>query len=423
MTTTALATREASNLPTPAEWNGYVAQAEALAQTEIVPKPFRGKPHDIIAVSMIGRELGLSPMMAMQYIHVIDGKPAMSAELMNARVRMAGHSIKLVDLTSESCTIVGTRRDTGESQQVTYTMADAVQAGVTTTSSGKPGNWQKVPKPMLWARCISMLCRMLFPDVIAGASYVPEELGAEVTEDGTPVNAQAPTVALPAGLAEQVAAAPVQTAAPIQQVEDVTDVEVIAEEYAQPAPPPPLTPEQEHEKRGRELFPRGWPMGSDKGTDCMQVSVSSLTYFHDNADVTHPQYGAKNRNQAEWCRAELARREALDNPNPQAPGRSVNAPRENAELDEAAAAAMDRDLEPAALPVDPNTLGLMELPDNMTLSPLAAEQLARGMVKYGYATDITHAAQLLAQNPGMTAKRARENAASMKANPGPAAKL
>ena len=34
------------------------------------------------------------------------------------------------------------------------------------------------------------MCRVLFPDVVLGAGYVPEELGAEVTETGDVLEAE-----------------------------------------------------------------------------------------------------------------------------------------------------------------------------------------------------------------------------------------
>jgi hypothetical protein len=42
---------------------------------------------------------------------------------------------------------------------------------------------------MLRARAISALCRFAFADVLMGASYTPEELGAEVNEEGEVVGA------------------------------------------------------------------------------------------------------------------------------------------------------------------------------------------------------------------------------------------
>jgi hypothetical protein len=35
--------------------------------------------------------------------------------------------------------------------------------------------WKAYPEAMLWARAVSQLCRMLFPDCFAGGTYTPEE--------------------------------------------------------------------------------------------------------------------------------------------------------------------------------------------------------------------------------------------------------
>ena len=58
-------------------------------------------------------------------------------------------------------------------------MADAEAAGL----AGKK-NWKQYQDAMLTWRAVGKLCRVLFPDVVLGAGYVPEELGAEVTSVG-----------------------------------------------------------------------------------------------------------------------------------------------------------------------------------------------------------------------------------------------
>ena len=40
---------------------------------------------------------------------------------------------------------------------------------------------------MLTWRAVSKLCRVLFSDVVLGAGYVPEEMGADVDADGVPI--------------------------------------------------------------------------------------------------------------------------------------------------------------------------------------------------------------------------------------------
>jgi hypothetical protein len=330
----------APTMPDAREWKGLVAQADTLAQTEIVPKEFRNRPHDIIAVALIGREMGLSPMLAMQYIHVIDGKPSVKPELMNARIRAAGHRIEVEEWTTEKCRLTGRRAD-GESLTVEFTMEDASRAGLIKDR----GNWQKFPKAMLWARSLSMLARALFPDVILGASYTPEELGAHVNEDGEVVGADAPSSALADKDRERI-----DTARAEHHEEHVVEGEVLepedddGEEFVQPTPPPPPTPEQLHDKAGRDLFPKGWPMGTDKGADAMLVGDGSLRYFIENADVTHERYGKKNRAQRDWCVAELQRRRTR--PTSEESAAAARQPRNgdtHVTLDAEAEAAMQRD--------------------------------------------------------------------------------
>lgn len=275
------------------EWNSFVQQAETIAQTNIVPKDFRGKPHDIIAVALIGREMGLSMMMSMLYVDVIEGRPSVKPELMGARIRSAGHKIKVVEWTDEVCTLHGIRTD-GETLTVTFTIADARRAGLVKERS----NWEKWPKAMLWARALAMLGRALFADAIMGASYVPEELGAHVDVNGAVIDEA-----------------------------DITDVEVV-EEYRQPTPPPPLTPAQEHAKLGADLFRYGWPAkgrsGDQKGKPPHEVDDDDLHWYTQQTSRDE-KYAAADEKRRAWCRIELERRagerqqEAPHDPGPDAP--------------------------------------------------------------------------------------------------------
>lgn len=145
--------------------------AQRVNATPFVPKAMQGKPEHVLACVLYGRELGLGPMQALNSIHVIEGRAAASPELMRALVASAGHRIDIVENTNERCVMKGVRADTEATATVQWTVEDAKLAGLT----GKD-NWRKYPRAMLAARCTSELCRLLFPDVIAGLSYTPEEI-------------------------------------------------------------------------------------------------------------------------------------------------------------------------------------------------------------------------------------------------------
>lgn len=145
--------------------------AESIADTDFVPQAFRRKPHAILACLAYGSELGIGPMQALSTINVIQGKPSLSPEGMRALVLSAGHRIWPESTTNTAVTMCGQRKGDEAVVRVTWTMDDAKKAGL---AGG--ANWSKYPRAMLLARATSELCRTLFPDVIAGISYVPEEI-------------------------------------------------------------------------------------------------------------------------------------------------------------------------------------------------------------------------------------------------------
>jgi len=149
-------------------------QLQYIAGTEFVPPGLRGNLPAILACVATGRALGIADMSALRSIHIIDGKATFSAELMVQLVRRKGHSIT-GEVSEGSATVTGTRADNGDTMTATWTLQMAERAGLL----GKT-NWKKYPEAMLWARAASQLCRMLFADCFAGATYTPEEL-----EDGS----------------------------------------------------------------------------------------------------------------------------------------------------------------------------------------------------------------------------------------------
>lgn len=161
----------------PSEWQAIQAQAAILAKSGVVPQAYRGKPDDIIAAALYGREVGWGITTALTHIHLIQGRPSLSAQGMCALVRARGHSIG-GGMNDTEATVTGKRNDTGDTMTVTWTIAMAKTAGL----AGKD-TWKQYPAAMLWARAVSQLCRSLFADVILGLQYTPEEVLSFVDVD------------------------------------------------------------------------------------------------------------------------------------------------------------------------------------------------------------------------------------------------
>jgi hypothetical protein len=140
---------------------------------------------------LAGKEIGVTPFQAMTNIHIIQGKATMGANLMAAKVKGSGkYDYRVMDLTSETCSILFKQRDSlaeggwADLGKFTYSLEDAKRAGLVKTGS----SWEKYPSNMLFARAISSGVRIYCPDVFNGnLVYVPEELGAQVNEDGEPI--------------------------------------------------------------------------------------------------------------------------------------------------------------------------------------------------------------------------------------------
>lgn len=149
-----------------------LAFANTLVKTGFLPVAIK-TPAQAVAVILTGRELGLGPMQALRSINIIQGKPALSAELMLALFKSRGGKAVWRESTATKA-VLWLRHPNGDEHTETFTMDDAQRAGLL----GKQ-NWKIYPKAMLRARCASAGLRAVAPDVSAGI-YDPDELGADI---------------------------------------------------------------------------------------------------------------------------------------------------------------------------------------------------------------------------------------------------
>lgn len=161
--------------------SGYFADARQMSQAVV----------KIVA----GEELGFGPMTAMAGIHIIEGKPALSANLIGTLVKRSGsYNFRVVEISDQEAELAFFEHgeEIGRSK---FTLAQARRANLVKDKSG----WVKFPEAMLFARALTQGVRWHCPDVAAGSpAYTPEELGAEVDERGEVVALPAPQVPAPA---------------------------------------------------------------------------------------------------------------------------------------------------------------------------------------------------------------------------------
>lgn len=171
--------------------------AELMAKSTLLSPALQGKAADVFVSIMAGMELGMQPMASVRSIHLIKGKPVLSADAMVGVALGSGLAeyFSCISESADEVTYETKRKGSPVPQRCTWNMADAKRAGL----NGE--NWSKYPRAMLKARCKAALARDVYPDVLAGC-YDPDEI---------PEQAPAPTVRI--------------NTAPVEPIQDAEIVE------------------------------------------------------------------------------------------------------------------------------------------------------------------------------------------------------
>lgn len=161
--------------------NSKVHYAEKLAQSGLLPASYKKQPANVLFAVEYGEMLGLPPMAAITGVHVIEGKPTASAALISALVRRAGHRLRITGTDTKAVAQIVRSDDPDFVFESTWTLDRAKQANLT----NKPV-WKQYPAAMLKARAITEVARDACEEALCGMHYTPEELGADVDEEGIP---------------------------------------------------------------------------------------------------------------------------------------------------------------------------------------------------------------------------------------------
>lgn len=211
------------------DWQLMRQQAEVLKSSGFLPSAIK-TPEAAMAVILIGRELGLPMMVALNNINVIAGKPTVPPQLMMA---MINGTKELEDFKvsddgkAASCLMKRKGRD---SHTETFSMEDADRFLTTegwgdnkrTINLSEKHNWKSQPRTMRKWRAIAACARVVFPDVIMGL-YIPEEMGADVNDDGEVELAMAEVTEKPAAKTPRRALKAVPNPAPVIEAEPIIE--------------------------------------------------------------------------------------------------------------------------------------------------------------------------------------------------------
>ena len=133
---------------------------------------------------LAGMEAGCSPFQSITGIHVINGKPGFSAQILAQAIKKhPRYDYRVLQKDAMVCRI--RFLENGEELGVeTFTAEMAERAGLL-----KNPTWRSYPEAMLFARALTAGMRTHCPDALGGHTpYTPEELGvSNADEQGMPV--------------------------------------------------------------------------------------------------------------------------------------------------------------------------------------------------------------------------------------------
>lgn len=150
-------------------------RAQAFSRSRMVPAHFQGKAEDCMVAVMMARQLGVDPLLALQNVQVINGRPGFSASFAIGMANTRGPFSGPITWSTQgqgdtlSVTAQATVRATGEVVATTVDMAMAKAEGWV-----KNPKYRTIPEQMLRYRAATWLIRLHCPEVLLGLSTADE---------------------------------------------------------------------------------------------------------------------------------------------------------------------------------------------------------------------------------------------------------
>lgn len=175
------------------QFNQLLRAADMVAKSSIIPQTYQGKPQDCFIAMEMANRMNVSPMIVMQNMYVVKGKPSWSGQACTMLINSCGKfkDVKHIytgtkGTDNRGCYVKATRiEDNEEICGVEVTMQMAKSEGWTSNSK-----WKNIPELMLAYRASAFFARVYCPEALMGVQTAEEILdvserysaAAELTE-------------------------------------------------------------------------------------------------------------------------------------------------------------------------------------------------------------------------------------------------
>ena len=170
------------------QFDQLLRAANMLSQTSIIPATYQGKPQDCFVALEMATRMGVSPLVVMQNMYVVKGKPAWAGQACTMFINSCGKFTQVKHVytgekgtDSRGCYVTATRISDGiQVNGVEVTIAMAKAEGWTANTK-----WRTMPELMLAYRASAFFARVHCPEALMGVQLADEIYDVDANRSAT----------------------------------------------------------------------------------------------------------------------------------------------------------------------------------------------------------------------------------------------
>lgn len=167
-------------------------QAKALSASDLVPQQYKGNVANTLVALEIANRIGASPLMVMQNLHIIHGRPSWSSTFVIAAINGSGKftALRFVGDLAKGIKAVATEKATGQTVEGPVVTMEMAKAEGWLNKAGS--KWQTMPELMMRYRAAAFFGRLYAPEITMGMHSVEEivDITTQQAEVVDQINAQ-----------------------------------------------------------------------------------------------------------------------------------------------------------------------------------------------------------------------------------------
>jgi hypothetical protein len=168
--TTELTTTEPVNggpIFAPAQFEHAQRIAKVLSSSDLVPTQYKNNVANTLVALEMANRMGASPLMVMQNLHIIHGRPSWGSSFIIASLNSCGRftTLRFVN-DANKCKAVATDKATGEVLEGPTVSLEMAKAEGWLDKAGS--KWKTMPELMLKYRAAAFFGRLFAPEVLMG---------------------------------------------------------------------------------------------------------------------------------------------------------------------------------------------------------------------------------------------------------------